>query len=124
MKIAVPVTDTDQIDDHFGHCQFYNIFSISNKNQIEIIETLPSEQGCGCKSGIAEVLAAHGVTILLAGSIGKGAINVLNNSGIQVIRGCSGSVNQNVEQYLKGSISDSGLTCRQHESDAEHLCSH
>ena len=75
-KIAVPVTSTNQVDDHFGHCEFYSIFTLSEKNEITKITTIPSVQGCGCKSNIAGDLAADGVTIMLAGGIGGGAINV------------------------------------------------
>lgn len=45
-----------------------------------------SPEGCGCKSDIARVLATDGVTVMLAGGIGGGAVNVLNNSGIEFIR--------------------------------------
>lgn len=31
MKIAIPVTNDNQIEDHFGHCKFYNIYTISEK---------------------------------------------------------------------------------------------
>lgn len=33
-KIAVPVTSNNKIDDHFGHCEFYRIFTISETNEI------------------------------------------------------------------------------------------
>jgi predicted Fe-Mo cluster-binding NifX family protein len=59
MKIAVPVTSTNQVDEHFGHCEFYSIYTVSEKNEITKIETIPSVQGCGCKSNIAGVLAAE-----------------------------------------------------------------
>ena len=90
MKIAVPVTKENQIDGHFGHCESYGVFTISEKKEITSIKSVKSPQGCGCKSDIASVLASDGVTVMLAGGIGGGAINVLNNSGIEVIRGCSG----------------------------------
>lgn len=128
MKIAVPVTSTNQIDSHFGHCEYYNIFSVGENNEIENIQTLRSEQGCGCKSNIAWILAQNGVTVMLAGGIGAGAINVLNSVGIQVIRGCSGTPAEVVKQYLAGSISDSGISCRQHEQHHSeghpHVCNH
>jgi len=124
MKIAVPVTHTDQIDNHFGHCEFYKVFSISEESQIVDVQTLPSKQGCGCKSDIAQVLALHGVSIMLAGGIGNGAIHVLNKSGINVIRGCSGIAKDIVNQYISGSIKDSGSSCHQHDNDPEHVCSH
>ena len=126
MKIAVPVTSTNQVDEHFGHCEFYSIYTVSEKKEITKIETIPSVQGCGCKSNIAGVLAADGVTIMLAGGIGGGAINVLYNSGIEVIRGCSGDAQEVVKSFIAGAITDSGESCNQHASHQGegHQCSH
>jgi predicted Fe-Mo cluster-binding NifX family protein len=130
MKIAVPVTKENRIDDHFGHCESYGVFTISDKNEITEIKGVASPQGCGCKSDIASVLAADGVSVMLAGGIGGGAINVLNNSGIQVIRGCSGDAAEVVKLYLSGLVEDSGSSCLQHEQhhaeghEGEHQCSH
>ncbi len=120
MKIAVPVTSENQIDSHFGHCESYKVFSITEKNEIADQKSVKSPEGCGCKSDIASVLASDGVTVMLAGGIGGGAINVLNNSGIEVIRGCSGDANEVVKLYLSGLVEDSGSSCKQHESHHEH----
>jgi predicted Fe-Mo cluster-binding NifX family protein len=128
MKIAVPVTKENQIDGHFGHCESYGVFTISEKNEISDVKKVGSPEGCGCKSDIASVLAADGVTVMLAGGIGGGAINVLNNSGIEVIRGCSGDATEVVKLYLSGSVEDSGSSCHQHEEHHHegnsHVCSH
>ena len=123
-KIAVPVTKSNQIDDHFGHCEFYNVYTISEKNEITDVQTIKSEQGCGCKSNIASVLASQGVSIMLAGGIGGGAINVLGFSGIKVVRGCSGNAADVVKLYIDGKINDSGQSCLQHEqhSGSGHVC--
>ncbi|MFA5329218.1 MAG: NifB/NifX family molybdenum-iron cluster-binding protein [Prolixibacteraceae bacterium] len=122
MKIAVPVTSDNQIDNHFGHCEFYNVFTVSEENKIIGTQILKSPQGCGCKSDIARVLAANGVSVMLAGGIGNGAISALGNSGINVVRGCSGNATEAVNRYVAGSIVDSGLSCQSHEHD--HVCSH
>jgi len=126
MKIAVPVTSTNQIDDHFGHCESYSVYSITENNEISETKRVESPQGCGCKSDIASVLASDGVTLMLAGGIGAGAINVLSNSGINVVRGCSGDATEVVKLYLSGSVKDSGSSCHQHEAHHEngHQCSH
>jgi len=129
MKIAVPVTGSNQIDGHFGHCEYYSVYTISEKAEITDVQTIKSEQGCGCKSNIAGVLAENGVTVMLAGGIGGGAINVLNRSGIEVIRGCAGNANEVVKNYVVGNIMDSGESCSQHEhhhqegQDNDHVCS-
>lgn len=122
MKIAVPLRVDGQIDSHFGHCDSFNVFTVSEGNEILEVEQVKSPQGCGCKSNIAGVLAAKGVSVMLAGGIGNGAINVLNSVGINVIRGCSGDAEESVEQYIAGQLADSGEVCHHHETD--HVCNH
>ncbi len=123
-KIAVPLRSDLTIDDHFGHCELYGIFTISEGNKIEKFETLDANRGCGCKSGIAADLAEMGVSVMLAGGIGSGAIQVLNHYGIEVIRGCSGNAQKNVEDFLKGTISDTGNTCNHHHHSHGNSCHH
>lgn len=115
MKIAVPVNQNGQIDEHFGHCNSYSIYTLTEKGEIADLETIQAGQGCGCKSNISSILASLGVSVMLAGGIGGGAINVLNNSGIQVIRGCSGEPAELVQLFAAGKITDSGETCTHHE---------
>ena len=126
MKIAVPTKENNRIDDHFGHCEFYTIFSVSDENKIIEKQTLASPQGCGCKSNIAYDLAEMNVKIMLAGGIGEGAINKLSSQNIQVIRNCKGDVNDMVNEYLAGKLKDGGSSCASHEHghDEAHVCSH
>ena len=113
MKIAVP-TRNNNVDDHFGHCEYYTIFSIGeNKNVVEK-EVIESPQGCGCKSNIAGILQQKGVKLLLAGNMGAGAMSKLNAFGIDVLRGCAGDVQEVTEAYLKGELKDSGESCEHH----------
>ena len=120
MKIAVPVHN-GFVNDHFGHSDTYSVFSLSHENKIIHTEIVKANEGCGCRSGIAEVLASRGVTIMLAGNIGAGAILHLYTNGIEVVRGCSGLVEDVVTEYLQGNITDNNQTCHQHEGcDDKH----
>ncbi|MDX9920970.1 MAG: NifB/NifX family molybdenum-iron cluster-binding protein [Paludibacter sp.] len=124
MKIAVPTKEQNKIDDHFGHCAFYTVFTV-NESQITEKGMLPSPQGCGCKSNIAQELAKIGVSIMLAGGIGEGAINKLNASGINVIRNCRGDVDELLKSYLAGELKDGGKNCAAHADHAHtHSCNH
>jgi len=124
MKVAIPTRGT-VVDDHFGHCEAYTVFTISENKTIEKAEILPSPAGCGCKSNIAAVLMDMGVSVMLAGNMGNGALNVLNMHGIDVYRGCTGNVNQLIEVFLQGNVDDSGEGCHQHEQHgSEHQCNH
>lgn len=126
MKIAVP-TRGNEVDEHFGHCETYTIFTLDKDNSIIKTEMLPSPQGCGCKSNIASVLQQMGVSVMLAGNMGGGAYNVLSSHEIEVYRGCSGDVRKLVEDFAKGKIEDSNESCPSHEHHHEgsgHICNH
>ena len=112
MKIAVPTRDGD-VDNHLGHCAYYTIYEVVN-NEVSQKSTLASPQGCGCKSNIASVFRDMGVRVLLGGSMGQGAKNVLESHGIEVIRGCSGDVDRLIEEYIAGNVKDSGEGCHSH----------
>jgi predicted DNA-binding protein (UPF0251 family)/predicted Fe-Mo cluster-binding NifX family protein len=122
MKIAVP-TVGDQVDQHFGHCEKYSVFTIED-NAIKNLEFMESPAGCGCKSNMAGVLAQSGVKILIAGGIGNGAVNVLTSNGIKTVKGASGNVRNAVESYLQGKLVDSGDICQSHSHDPNHVCQH
>jgi predicted Fe-Mo cluster-binding NifX family protein len=113
MKIALP-SRGNNIDNHFGHCEYFTVYTIDNKDIVneEIIE---SPAGCGCKSNIANTLSELGVEVMLAGNMGEGAVRVLNNAGIEVLRGCSGEVKKVALSWLQGSLKDSGDNCHEHE---------
>lgn len=113
MKIAVP-TKEGVVDSHFGHCDHYTIFTV-NEGKVTMRDILPSPQGCGCKSGNVHVLSRIGVKVMLAGNMGNGALNVLQSNGIEVIRGCSGNVEELVAAYLAGDVKDNGEMCDHHE---------
>ena len=104
-KIVLPTRD-GVIDDHFGHCEFYTIVTVNEDNQIVNTETTPSPQGCGCKSNIAQNFEEDGISVLLAGNVGPGALQKLSEHGIKVVRGCSGPVMEVAQAYLTGALKD------------------
>jgi predicted Fe-Mo cluster-binding NifX family protein len=63
------------------------------------------------------VLKEKSVSVMLAGNMGEGALNVLNRQGIKVIRSCNGDIQEVVELFLKDSLTDSGETCHQHQHE-------
>ncbi|MHC1707873.1 MAG: NifB/NifX family molybdenum-iron cluster-binding protein [Bacteroidales bacterium] len=115
MKIAVPTTADNQVDEHFGHCQAYTIFTTDEDNTIVSSEKMASPQGCGCKSNIALIFKQMQVKTMLAGNMGAGAVNILNLHEVEVYRGCSGDVTEVVKAFLSGHITDSGQNCASHE---------
>jgi len=118
MKIAVP-SKGSEVDNHFGHCDHFQVFTISDTKEIISNERVDSPVGCGCKSNIAQTLSGSGVSVMLAGNMGDGAVRVLQNNGISVVRGCAGDIETVVRKWLEGSVLDSGLGCSSHDHNCE-----
>ena len=117
MKIALP-SNGNHIDDHFGHCEYFTVFSVDDSHKIVSEERIDPPAGCGCKSNVVSTLAEMGVKVMLAGNMGNGAVNVLNDNGIEVYRGCAGELREVVEAWLNGKVRDSGVGCNAHEGCA------
>lgn len=120
IKIATPVDDRHEIHGHFGHCDSYDVFSLDDNNNVLQVEHIPSVSGCGCKSGIAADLAAQGVTVMITGNIGQGAVNKLGSEGIKVVRGAEGDAQQAVLNFLNGTLIDNQQICDNHEHGDHH----
>ncbi|HBM15753.1 MAG TPA: dinitrogenase iron-molybdenum cofactor biosynthesis protein [Lentisphaeria bacterium] len=116
MKIAV-TTRENQIDEHFGHCEAFTIFTVDENNKITASELIASPAGCGCRSNIIPELQEKGVNIILTGNIGQGAVNMLLDSGIEVCRGCCGNVRDAAEAFLNGSLIDAKGVCQGHGNE-------
>ncbi len=120
--IAVPTRTDRTVDDHFGHCAQFTLFSVSDEKAVQEAGIVLSLPGCGCKSNIASVLRDKGVSVLLAGNMGPGAVVVLQRQGIEVHRGCSGDAAKAVEAFVAGEWKDSGVGCSRHGSETGHEC--
>jgi predicted Fe-Mo cluster-binding NifX family protein len=115
--IIATASHGNDIDDHFGHCEHFKIFTIGEDRKIINEEILESPAGCGCKSNIAGILSGRGVSLMLAGNMGGGAVQKLAESGIRVVRGCSGNAKNAVESFISGNVHDNGVSCGEHGHD-------
>ena len=114
MKIAFPSRD-GMIDGHFGHCEYFTVITVEG-DEITREERLEPPSGCGCKSNVVTTLARMGVSVMLAGNMGQGAVQVLASNGIKVYRGCAGTPRDAARQWLSGQVVDSGQSCTEHEN--------
>ena len=121
MKIALPSRD-NMVDGHFGHCEYFTVVTVNDNKEITAVERVDPPAGCGCKSNIVNTLSDMGVTLMLAGNMGQGAVNVLGSFGIEVIRGCAGNVEAVAKSYIEGTLVDNGVSCASHEHG--HSCHH
>jgi len=119
MKIAV-ASEGVNVTEHFGHCVNFNLFEVEN-NQIVKSESIPNP---GHRPGfLPNFLADQGVTVIISGGMGGGAIDVFKERNVKVIVGASGNARELAEQYLKGELKSTESVCHSH-AHHDHNCGH
>ncbi len=108
-KIAIPVDQNGILDAHFGHCRFFVLLNIENKEIIseEIIDPPPHEPGL-----LPRWLADKGATDIIAGGMGQRAIQLFNQHGVNAFVGAPRiSARELAEGYIKGTLTFSANYC-------------
>ncbi|MCI1208204.1 MAG: NifB/NifX family molybdenum-iron cluster-binding protein [Treponema sp.] len=119
MKIVVP-TDGKKVAQHFGHCPSFTFFDVDD-NKITDEETVVNP---GHKPGfLPNFLGDKGATVIIAGGMGGGAVDIFNERKIEVVMGASGDAKAAVESYLAGNLKSSGSICHDHAFHDEN-CDH
>ena len=116
MKLAVTY-ENGSVFQHFGRTEAFKVYEIEDDKVVraEVIDT----NGSG-HSALAGVLAELGIDVLICGGIGGGAQAALADAGIEVCAGAQGSADEAVAAYLRGELTDAGVTCDHH--GAHHEC--
>lgn len=122
LLIAVPTMVRGQIASHFGKCERFTIFAMDESGAIKAEEKVEASMGPGCKSGATAQLSAMGVTVLIVGCIGDGAVRAFSAHGIHVVRGASGPSRAAVQAYARGELKDTGLSCEGGCRSSGHNC--
>jgi len=120
MKIAV-THENGSVFGHFGRTPEFKIYEITDNSVVksEVVSTMGSGH-----SALASVLVENGVNVLICGGIGPGAVNALENAGIQVVPGRDGDTDKLVGMFLNGELSAGEAVCNCHHDHEEgHECS-
>ncbi len=107
MKIAV-ASEKEFVTEHFGHCEHFHIFEVEDGKIVRSsIQANP-----GHRPGfLPNFLGDLGVTVIISGGMGAGAIEIFNDRGIEVITGASGLALEAAERCVKGELLSTGSVC-------------
>lgn len=122
MIIAVTYNNGN-IFEHFGHSEYFKIFTVEN-NKIIKEEVLPTN-GHG-HGALGLFLKNHNVDTLICGGIGGGAQSILKTNGIKIYGGVNGAVDDAVKALLNNELKYNPKVMCNHEhgnhSCGEHSC--
>ena len=107
MKIAVTSSGRElssPVDPRFGRCANFIIVD-SDSMEFHVVENtqnLDLPQGAGIQAG--KTIADSQAKVLITGNCGPKAFMVLEQAGVRIITGASGTVAQVVKQYKNGEL--------------------
>ena len=117
MRIAVTY-ENGEVFQHFGHTEEFKVYEVEDGKVVssQIIGSNGSGHGA-----LAELLSGQGIDVLICGGIGGGAQAALDEQGIELCAGASGSADEAVEAYLRGELINTGANCDHHHEEG-HSC--
>jgi predicted Fe-Mo cluster-binding NifX family protein len=122
-KLCVPTSGSGGLDDlvgeHFGRVPTYTIYD-SETGAVEVVDNTSEHAG---GTGLpADILANLGIDVLLCNGLGRRAIGILSESGIEVSIGLSGTAREAIEAWKGGRLSGAseGDACQQHAFRDRH----
>ena len=118
MKICIPAESSGGLEDtvgyHFGRVDNYTIYDTENE-KVEIIPNTSSHKG-GTKLP-ADLLQGHGIDIMICGGLGRRAIHLFEQFGIEVYSGAKGTIADAIKLFEDGSLTmtTDADACREHK---------
>lgn len=115
MKIAVAGEGRD-VTEHFGHCDLFLVYDVENGGIVKE-QSVPNP---GHRPGfLPNFLADMGVSVIISGGMGGGAVDIFNERNVEVVTGASGDAKTAVQNYLKGELKSTGSVCHEHRHHDE-----
>ena len=123
MKIAVTY-ENGNVFQHFGHTEQFKIYDVEDGKVVS--SKVMGSDGAGHEA-LATLLESRAIDVLICGGIGPGAVAALEDCGIELCAGASGSADEAVEAYLRGELKNTGANCDhhgEHHHGEGHECGH
>jgi predicted Fe-Mo cluster-binding NifX family protein len=124
MRIAVSALDNDglnsRVSPHFGRCPYFVLADIDGQ-EIESVRTVSNPHYSHHQPGqVPAFIQSQEVDVMLTGGMGGRALGFFRSAGIQPVTGANGTVEQALQQFFDGELSEAG-PCRE---SVEHQHGH
>lgn len=119
LRIAFPTNDGQNVEEHFGHCKKFAMYTVKENKIIskEYLDAPKHEPGV-----LPRFLGEQGATAIITGGMGQMAVRLFKEQNVEVILGATGSIEDNLNEYLNNDLESKGSAC-DHTHDDES-CSH
>jgi len=122
-RVCVPTVGSgglnDLVGEHFGRVPTYTIYN-SETGEVEVVDNTSEHTGGTGLPG--EILSQLGIDVLLCSGLGRRAIGILDQNGIEVCAGVSGTARAAIESWKEGALSKASDkdACQKHAFHDHH----
>ena len=127
MKICIPTVGNNGLDDtigeHFGRVPTYTIINLDNDEVKVIPNTSQHTGGIGYPP---EIMVKEGVNAMVCRGLGRRAISMFEEFGIDVYIGATGTVKDAIEDFKQGRLQKASESdaCGRHAFQDQHHHEH
>ena len=108
MRIAVSVDDSRGLDSvvspHFGRCPYYVLVDLDGHEVKQVSTVANPNYGRHAPGTVPTFIRNQGADVMLAGGMGRRAIALFQQFGIEAATGAAGAVRHALQQYLGGQL--------------------
>ena len=123
MRIAVSADENNGlhsvVSPHFGRCPYYVLVDLDGQEVKQVNVVANPNYGRHAPGTVPKLIQAQDADVMLAGGMGRRAVALFEQFGIQAATGASGTVRHALEQYLSGGLqgAEPCLTSQRHGHD-------
>lgn len=126
LRVAVSADDGNGLDSivspHFGRCPYFIVVDLEGC-QVQQVTAVENPFYRHHQPGqVPRFIREHGADVMLTGGMGRRAIALFEQYGIQAVTGAASTVRRSLEQYLGGGL-QGAQPCREsieHAHEHEH----
>ena len=108
MKVAISTGASGEVYAHFGRAPKFTFVTIEDGNVVKKEELSNPGHSVG---SIPEFVHKNDADYMIAGGMGRRAVQFFEQYGIEVIVGVTGSVNEVIQQILDGTLEGGESLC-------------
>lgn len=124
LRVAVSADDGSGLDSvvspHFGRCPYFIVVDLEGCDVQRVTAVTNPYYSHHQPGQVPRFIREHGAHVMLTGGMGRRAIALFEQYGIQAVTGAAGTVRRSLEQYLGGAL-QGAQPCRE---SMEHAHEH
>ena len=127
MRICIPTNGknglNDHVGEHFGRVPTYTIVDLDT-NKVKVIPN--TSEHMGGEGHPPEIMAREGIDIMICRALGRRAIAMFEELGIDVYIGAFGTVKDAIDDFKQGRLQKAGMSdaCEHHTFRDQHNHEH